>query len=1177
MEQHANGANGIDVNTHQVKLEAASVNGVLSNGFIEPSVEELETELPVVYDGQVPLGDLLSRVVQAIYAELSELADTLPNMSDAARKRTLADWVVKTKKQIVKVYAITKWARDAETVQKCMNITAFLMTQNQQFEDVMRGLTYAKESLDPARLRNHDLLTSLDVLTTGTYRRLPTGIKKSIIPVSPLTDAEVQKTLSNIEDVIRFRLRLSEIVPIEMSRHHISHGQVHFVVPKLFEVSLCLRGAEQDDGWFFVHVKFLFKIGGDVTSVHDFPSEPTGMLKRHIGEEADTRMAYYLPFPEVEGMLPPENVPPRPQLPENTVDAPLVRLYNFLQIMSMSYQLEILWYQAERMRSLGWADYLKVEMKNSRKTLVVSYWARPPNSSTSQPQPPGASRFKLPDFGGTLTISIVENKNLQQGPGGPARSPKARILAEMQQRVKLGGAQPSDVIEGLKFDVRWEAMKGALGVSPPASSFQVGELVVDTDCLDFESLLRRVIDAHAKAILQTFQWQLQHGSTSTVFSAPGKIVQSSEGGNHSLRVHLCADEVVVVSIDTRTGRLNLRDTGDLAAASRGPRFAAISEKLNESPWLLLDALVRLRFSTISTLAEQKARYLGFQVYRTRNFGREEMQKLGPDARGTLFIPIIGSAEHHPINGTRESYLVIVITDGDFRFALVRSELQRETMYQSRIFTDVGWLNVQRIQGESYDPGNVLAAARVKPAESGGQESVENALISESIESAQGSFNLGTQLLRELYAYCCARVAYGKVEYQFKCRDIPWTSVHPGSNIPLTPELAHVQSSLARSVPALCVKASDILSGAPAAEAAMPNIRVIPLNWWTDKQAQVVTCVKLKYVQQPVGKRAIGSGGSAGTIRPSKRIIYDPQEAVVSFLSEQVEGCVDEFLEEWARVSKMVVIAREVARMSKEKQWPDVRLISFDLQTVEFAYSGDYSVSISATDQLSSTGGTYELRLSRCSPQSASKQLLGLPLSVQPRPQSNPHEDAEPFLRQILRQGPLALSVHTLVGVLRDTLPIAVELERMRLAADAKSSPSKARTQTKPEIAVETIVKGVGWYRVLYGDLRHALDFRLMTGQRIVILDASHSLFKPPNRPQEPMGPPQLPQATLGGLKPIPDFRAILTDALRSIRAHAQSGKFAAIDVGVVCDKSVVGPVACAIHERVLAKLKGKLT
>jgi mediator of RNA polymerase II transcription subunit 14 len=62
----------------------------------------------------------------------------------------------------------------------------------------------------------------------------------------------------------------------------------------------------------------------------------------------------------------------------------------------------------------------------------------------------------------------------------------------------------------------------------------------------------------------------------------------------ALRVHLCADEVVIITIDSRTGRLNLRDTGDLAAAGRGPRFTAISEKLNENPTILFEALVRLR-------------------------------------------------------------------------------------------------------------------------------------------------------------------------------------------------------------------------------------------------------------------------------------------------------------------------------------------------------------------------------------------------------------------------------------------------------------------------------------------------------------------------------------------------------------------------------------------------------
>ncbi|KAG6898141.1 hypothetical protein C0992_004857 [Termitomyces sp. T32_za158] len=208
----------------------------------EPSGDELEGELPTVMDGQIPLSDLLSRIMQAIYAELAELAETMPNMSDSARKRTLADWVVKTKKQVVKLYAVTKWARDAETVQKCMNITAFFMTQNHQFEGAMEGLKYARESLDPARsiilqvsvaneylttanirLRNHDLLTSLDVLTTGSYLRLPTCIAKSLIPVAPLTDSQVTQTFRDMEDVLRYRLRMFEVVPVEMSQYRIGN------------------------------------------------------------------------------------------------------------------------------------------------------------------------------------------------------------------------------------------------------------------------------------------------------------------------------------------------------------------------------------------------------------------------------------------------------------------------------------------------------------------------------------------------------------------------------------------------------------------------------------------------------------------------------------------------------------------------------------------------------------------------------------------------------------------------------------------------------------------------------------------------------------------------------------------------------------------------------------------
>lgn len=40
----------------------------------------------------------------------------------------------------------------------------------------------------------------------------------------------------------------------------------------------------------------------------------------------------------------------------------------------------------------------------------------------------------------------------------------------------------------------------------------------------------------------------------------------------------------------------MRDTGDLAAAGRGPKLSTMSDTINHSPVVLPEALVRLRFN-----------------------------------------------------------------------------------------------------------------------------------------------------------------------------------------------------------------------------------------------------------------------------------------------------------------------------------------------------------------------------------------------------------------------------------------------------------------------------------------------------------------------------------------------------------------------------------------------------
>ena len=148
--------------------------------------------------------------------------------------------------------------------------------------------------------------------------------------------------------------------------------------------------------------------------------------------------------------------------------------------------------------------------------------------------------------------------------------------------------------------------------------------------------------------MKFFQMLLQRGDhTRNIFSPPGEVIFDSNGkhrtelasssgayhftdGAPSLRVHLCADEIVIVTVDPRTGRLTLRDTGDLAAAGRGPRFALITTKLNDCPYMLPQALVNLRINTITDLAEQKVQYLGLQSFRMRNFSSD----------GELPVPLV---------------------------------------------------------------------------------------------------------------------------------------------------------------------------------------------------------------------------------------------------------------------------------------------------------------------------------------------------------------------------------------------------------------------------------------------------------------------------------------------------------------------------------------------------------
>ena len=271
---------------------------------------------------------------------------------------------------------------------------------------------------------------------------------------------------------------------------------------------------------------------------------------------------------------------------------------------------------------------------------------------------------------------------------------------------------------------------------------------------------------------------------------------------------------------------------------------------------------------------------------------------------------------------------------------------------------------------------------------------------------------------------------------------------------------------------------------------------------------------------------------------------------------------------WFRVlrRRLIYLNFTVAQMSSKYLWTDVRLISFDLQTVEFTYSADYSVSLTCTDELSSNRSSYHLRFSRVIPDNDMHPPPSDPNAMQVDAPltpilTNPHEDAEPFLCALLGHGKLSVALYRLVSLLRETLPVVAELEEIRAAAARAGEP------------LDTFAKSASWFRVLYGDLRHALDFRLMANARVAVLDASHTFCEDAGGPgvgvkRAPAPAKRDPWA----LQPIPDFRALVADAVKAAREQHVGGCFASIDVGVVCDVASVRTIGHLLHQRVQAKL-----
>ncbi|VDO37888.1 unnamed protein product, partial [Onchocerca flexuosa] len=207
------------------------------------------------------------------------------------------------------------------------------------------------------RLPTFQVALAVDVLTAGTFPRLPLCIKNRFIPDPPITPREEACVLARLNQVIQYRLSSfgTKLSP-RISKTVIRNGMVTMTVNGEFEVSLTLLGERPTTKWTLLNIKILvedYEIGFGTKLIHPLQ---VNMLHNVLQLRMDKSLE---PFQEV---------------------------YNLLHSFAQMLQLDVLFCQATQVLSGNMCQYAVIERYDRNMgILILAYWLkRTYNRYTSQ-------------------------------------------------------------------------------------------------------------------------------------------------------------------------------------------------------------------------------------------------------------------------------------------------------------------------------------------------------------------------------------------------------------------------------------------------------------------------------------------------------------------------------------------------------------------------------------------------------------------------------------------------------------------------------------------------------------------------------------------------------------------------------------------------------------------------
>ncbi|WFD39585.1 mediator complex subunit [Malassezia japonica] len=416
--------------------------------------EELLQELPLEQSDLLPLNALVERVSNNAYQTLQSLSDTLPSLSNDAKKAKVFATAMDLRKQFIKLLVLVRWSKDVELLNKTRNIIALLVDQQWAHEDVFSGLTQVRKILPNARICDADLVTAIDVIRTGTYQRLPASIRDSTVPRVPMSNPQVLDVLRALDQVLTVRLTCSEVVPRDLRLQRIADGKAYFEAPGLYDACLTTSGPNDDDRWWLLDFHF-------TDSATDGDEDLSALLTAPYLDNV---------FASAEAILAPKD--------ELEEEPAFIRLHSFLEQQALQRQLHILNYQLQRVARLHWGGNVRFGLDLTSHTMTVQYWVVHSASPSAQERTKSLHKGILQ---GRLKLRLYTE---------PLTGSK-KVLSELLSGSKADQGKSAIVVD---WDVD-EAIRKATSDLP--------ELALDQ--LDIEALILAAIDRHSLALMKLFQ------------------------------------------------------------------------------------------------------------------------------------------------------------------------------------------------------------------------------------------------------------------------------------------------------------------------------------------------------------------------------------------------------------------------------------------------------------------------------------------------------------------------------------------------------------------------------------------------------------------------------------------------------------------------------------------------